>query len=107
MAKEFKAKEIDMDLRLETLDKEIVELSPRNKMSTDESLRIMTEWTKDNAEEAEGADKVNLLARELEVVYDKPAEWWSANFDIATLSDIVVFVAETIGGVQKKELSSN
>lgn len=108
MSKEFKAKEVDMDLQLTTLSGESLLLTPERKMSTEEALRIMRLWTKKEAEELKDSfDKINLLAFELSTVYDKEPEWWVQNFDIVTLSQIVVFVAEAIGGIEKKEQSSN
>lgn len=99
---EFAAKKLDLDLNLTLLDGTELTLEPKNLLTVDESMRIMNAWTEDEKSKVEGLDKVNLLAEELAVVYPKDSKWWSANFDIETLSAIVVFVAETIGGVRKK-----
>lgn len=99
---DFVAKKLDLDLNLTLLDGTQLKLEPKNLLTVDESMRIMNAWTEDEKSKVEGLDKVNLLAEELAVVYPKDSKWWSSNFDIETLSSIVVFVAETIGGVRKK-----
>lgn len=105
--KSFEAKKVDLDLELTTLDGEVVKLSPKVPISTTEALRIMDAWSRKEKESEEGINKVLLIGKELEIVYEKKANWWADNFDIGTLSEVLVFVAEAIGGVRKKEASSN
>jgi len=63
--------------------------------------------------EASGPDEsTNMLpfklsATRLAFVYDKPAEWWLENFFSDALSEITIYIIETITGAKKKSTNSN
>jgi hypothetical protein len=100
MAK-FEAKEIDLDLELILLNKEEIKLSPKIELSTKNIMKIVDHWQKIE-EPAVGSEKVVVLAKELALVYDKEEDWWLENLDVQTLSDVLQYVAETVGGLKKR-----
>lgn len=108
MAK-FEAKKLDLDLELVTLSGEQVNLEPKFIISMDTTYKIMKEWTrldKENEGE-EDLEALRLIADQLAFVYPKDTEWFMSNFDIGTISEIVGFVGQTMGGMAKKETSSS
>ena len=116
MAK-FEAEKLDLDLDLKTLSGEKVDLSPKIIINASKTVEIMQQWQdleaenkpdkKDKKDEREKKiSPFELVATELEMIYPKPKKWWMDNFDIPTLGKIMTHIAETIGGVKKKEPSS-
>ena len=101
----FKANKVDLDLELTTLVGEEINLEPKVLVTAEEAVKIIDKWTKLESNDEIG--KVDLLAKELSIVYEKEPSWWLQNFDVATLSEILKFVAESMGGVRKNEDSSN
>lgn len=95
----FSATKIDLDLELVTLEGEDVKLSPKAPPTAEETMNTMNIWK--TIEKEENTNAIQILAKQLAFVYPKPYEWFLRNFDIRTLSDMVVFVATAMGGVRK------
>ena len=125
MAK-FESEKLDLDLELTTIDGDVEPLAPKIKINTTKTLELIEQWgvmekeqaiekKKEEKAEKEGKEykptgkrknPFEIIAIELEMIYPKPAQWWMDNFDIVTLGKIMTHVAETMGGVKKKEKSS-
>ena len=125
MAK-IETEKLDLDLELTTIDGNVVPLSPKVKINTTNTLRLIDQWQemervqeieKRKEEKAikEGKEykptgkrknPFEIIAIELEMIYPKDLNWWMDNFDIVTLGKVMTYVAETMGGVKKKEKSS-
>ncbi len=124
MAK-FAVKKLDLDLELTTLDGDVVSLAPKVKINTTMTLRIIEQWrtmeeeqadekrkeeaAKKKKEKYEGKKRMSafeVISIQLEMLYPKSAKWFMDNFDIPTLGEIMTHVAETMGGLKKKETSS-
>ncbi len=124
MAK-FKAEKLDLDLELTTLDGDVESMSPKTKVNTTKTLEIIEQWrimeieqeevkkeeakAKKEKKEYKGKRLKNpfeIIAIELEMLYPKSAKWFMDNFDVPTLGKIMTHVAETMGGLKKKETNS-
>ena len=124
MAK-FKAEKLDLDLELTTLDGDVVSMSPKTKVNTTKTLQIIEQWgAMEEEQEAERREEekakkegkeykakkrknpFEIIAIELEMLYSKDAKWFMDNFDVPTLGKIMNHVAETMGGLKKKETNS-
>jgi len=125
MAK-FETEKLDLDLELTTIDGDVEPLAPKIKINTTKTLELIEQWgamekeqaiekKKEEKAEKEGKEykptgkrknPFEIIAIELEMIYPKPAQWWMDNFDIVTLGKIMTHVAETMGGVKKKEKNS-
>ncbi len=124
MAK-FKAEKLDLDLELTTLDGDVVSMSPKTKVNTTKTLQIIEQWgAMEEEQEAERREEekakkegkeykakkrknpFEIIAIELEMLYSKDAKWFMDNFDVPTLGKIMTHVAETMGGLKKKETNS-
>jgi hypothetical protein len=84
MAK-FVAQKLDLDLELTTLKGEEIIVVPKEFINAQKCVEIMNHWTK----------------LELAMIYDKDKNWFLENIEPGTLTEILVYVAETIGGVKK------
>lgn len=104
----FEAEKLDMDLELITIDGEEINLKPKIKINTTNIKRIITEWSKIEEQVKEDRGKsIDLIAKELSLVYEKPPQWWMDNFDLGTLSRILTYVANTMGGLKKSTVNSS
>jgi len=101
---EFKAESLDLDLELTTLTGEKVELKPKSVMNSTKAIEVTNSWTE--LEKDEDLNPLELIATELSFIYPKSKKWFMDNFDPATLNKILIHVAETIGGIKKKEEDS-
>lgn len=102
---EFKAEKIDLDLDLTLLSGEVLKLSPKFEVTTSKVIEILNVWNRIEKENKENKKVAfDIIAEELSCVYDKPEQWWKDNFDPATLQQILIHVAETVGGLKKKEV---
>ena len=106
----FEAKALDLNIEYKTLSGEEGELSPKIVVNTTKTIQIIEQWRvmeKDEAEKKEGRmNPLEVTCIELEMIYPKPKKWWMDNFDLPTLGEIMTHVAETMGGIKKKEKSS-
>ena len=102
----FVAEKPDLTLELTTLEGEEITLEPTQVMSGKGALEITEKWSKLEKEEKEKGDEgkspFEILAIELAYVYPKNAEWFLENIDFGTLNEILIYVAQTIGGIKKK-----
>ena len=124
MAK-FESEKLDLDLELTTIDGDVEPLAPKIKINTTKTLELIEQWgvmekeqaiekKKEEKAEKEGKEyksktrknPFKTIAIELAMIYPKDEKWWMDNFDIVTLGKIMTHVAETMGGVKKKEKSS-
>lgn len=124
MAK-FETEKLDLDLELTTIDGDVESLSPKIKINTTKTLELVEQWgvmekeqaiekRKEEIAEKEGKEykskirknPFETIAIELAMIYPKDEKWWMDNFDIVTLGKIMTHVAETMGGIKKKEKSS-
>jgi len=124
MAK-IETEKLDLDLELTTIDGNVVPLSPKVKINTTKTLELIDQWQemekvqavekkKEEKAEKEGKEyksknrknPFEIIAIELEMIYPESAEWFMDNFDIVTLGKIMTYVAETMGGIKKKETNS-
>ncbi|MHA1302136.1 MAG: hypothetical protein ACTSPI_00340 [Candidatus Heimdallarchaeaceae archaeon] len=99
----FVAEKPDLVLELTTLSGEEITLEPTEIISGTVALNITEKWKK---LEEEAGDKskspLEILATELSYIYPKNARWFLDNFDFGTLNEILVYVAQTVGGIKKK-----
>ena len=101
----FVAEKPDLVLELTTLEGEEITLEPAEVMSGKAALEITEKWSKLEKEEKEkedGKSSFEILAIELSYIYPKSAEWFLDNFDLGILNKILIYVAQTIGGIKKK-----
>jgi len=103
----FEAKKIDLTLELTTLSGEEITLTPRKLVTAEETVNILRSWTAAEKNAKTNVDRVELLAKELSILYPKEKEWFLSNFDMTTLSDMLNFVASSIGGIRKNAESSS
>lgn len=96
----FKAEEPDLVLELTTLAGEEITLSPTKQVSGKMAIEITQHWTE--LESKDGFSPINLISEELAYIYPKDSDWFLENFDLKTLNDILVYVAQTVGGLKKK-----
>lgn len=105
MAK-FVAEKPDLVLELITLEGEEVTLEPTEIMSGTVALDVTEKWRKLEKEEKDQGDEsksaLEILAIELSYIYSKDAKWFLDNIDFGTLNEILIYVAQTIGGIKKK-----
>lgn len=105
MAK-FIAEKPDLVLELITLEGEEITIEPAEVVSGSVALSITEKWRKLEKEEKEQEDKsksaLEILAIELSYIYPKDAKWFLDNIDFGTLNEILIYVAQTIGGIKKK-----
>ena len=101
----FTATKIDLTLELTTLSGEEEVLNPKATATAEEILNTMEVWKSIEIEHK--GNNIKILAEQLAIVYPKKSEWFLQNFDVKTLSDIVVYVASSMGGVRKNAESSN
>lgn len=104
----FIAKKIDIDLELTTLSGEVVELKPKFQISGKSCIKIAREFSllekNNNALDKNDDTKktgLEINAIELSMIYPKEKDWFVNNFDPQTIVDILVYVTDTIAGVQK------
>jgi len=108
MAK-FQAAKPDLDLELTTLTGEKIVLKPKKVVSGQVAIEITQFWVKvekeqkEKKEDEKGLAIMEIIAKELSHIYPKEANWFLDNFDVNTLNDILMFVAEAIGGLKKGE----
>lgn len=108
--KEFTANKPDLDLKITTIHDEEVEVKGRYLLSAAKSEEIMRFFNKvEEAYEKEKDSKketrksgIDLVADELEYVYDKDAQWFKDNIDLGLMNEILVYAAGIIGGLLKK-----
>ncbi len=123
MAK-FEAKKLDLDLELTLLSGDVVSLSPKMEVNATKTIEIIEQWQtfereeedrkkeeEKNKKEGKAIKKTSLsafeiVAIELEMIYPKDRKWWMDNFTIPLLAEIMTYIAETMGGLKKKEKSS-
>lgn len=113
----FEAIKPDLDLELITLTGEEVKLSPKMLVNSTVAIKITKYWSKledeqkelrkknkeeDKKKETEGLSIMAVVTKELAYIYPKEYTWFLDNFDIPTLNDILLHVAEVIGGIKKK-----
>lgn len=100
----FQAEKPDLTLDLTTLSGEELELNPINPVSGKVALEITNRWTILEAKQKEddALSSLEVVAIELSYIYPKDKNWFLENFDFGTLNSILVYVAETIGGIKKK-----
>ena len=101
----FVAEKPDLILELTTLEGEEITLEPDKVVSGTIALEITNKWSKlekENKENKDGKSSLEILAIELAYVYPKNAEWFLDNIDFGTLNKILIYVAQTIGGIKKK-----
>ncbi len=103
----FEAKKCDLELQLITLAGKETTLNPNKIITAEETIMILKQWTTLEDKAKTNIERVQLTAAELAIVYPKEAKWFLTNFDIATLSHILEFVAKTLGGIRKNAESSN
>jgi len=107
----FVAEKPDLTLELTTLEGEEITLEPVEIMSGKAALEITDQWSKlekenkENKENEKYKSPFEILALELSHVYPKNAEWFLDNFDLGVLNKILIYVAQTIGGLKKKSNS--
>ena len=105
MAK-FVAEKPDLTLELTMLNGEEIVLEPSEIVSGKVALEITDKWSKlekESKEKGEDAkSSLEVLAIELSYIYSKDAAWFLENIDFGTLNEILVYVAQTIGGIKKK-----
>ena len=101
----FTAQKIDLVLELVTLTGGEEVLSPKASPTAEEILNTMDVWK--SIEKEKKGNNIGILADQLAIVYPKTSDWFLQNFDVKTLSDIVVYVASSMGGVRKNAESSN
>lgn len=109
MAK-FQAEKPDLDLDLVTLSGEQILVKPKKIVNGQTAIEITNHWIKLEKEQKkkretneEGLAVMEVIAKELAYIYDKEANWFLNNFDVATLNEILMYVAETLGGIKKKQ----
>jgi len=101
----FVAEKPDLILELTTLSGEEVILEPAEMVSGTVALEITNKWSKlekENKEDKEGKSPLEILAIELSYIYSKDAKWFLDNIDFGTLNEILIYVAQTVGGIKKK-----
>ncbi len=106
---EFKAQKLDLDLDLTTLSGDKVYLKPKIIMNGTNCMNVMKEWTllEDKYKQENNIyAKPGLLFEELSVIYNKPKEWWPENLPLGLINEILGYVAETMGSLRKKPVSS-
>lgn len=105
----FTAQKIDLGLELTKLDGvEEPLISPKITLFTaSEVARIRGVWETIEKEEDNKKKPLKVMADQLALIYPKKSEWFMNNFDVKTLNDIVIYVAQTMGGIVKNEGSSN
>lgn len=104
---EFAAQKPDLVLELTTLSGEKETLEPKKIMNGAFAKEIMDKWGQ--LEKAQNENKlgpIDIITTELSYVYPKTQEWFEENFDVNTLQDILVYVAQIVGGAKKKRTSS-
>lgn len=99
----FVARSVKEDLVLEVqkLNDDVEMLEPQIDYSTDGILLIMRQWTKIEEIQDAADQKLEIIAKQLALVYRNTPEWWLTNLDPATLIEILNHVARTIGGLKK------
>ena len=111
MAK-FQAAIPDLDLELKTLTGEEIFLKPKKVVSSQVAIEITKFWMKiekeqkekvEKKKEEEGLGVMEIITKELAYIYPKESEWFLKNFDVTTLNNILLHVAEAIGGLKKRE----
>ncbi len=106
---QFQAVKPDLDLELKMLSGDEITLKPKKVMSGQMAIEITKFWTKTEKEQKEkdkeGLAIMEVIAAELAYIYPKDPKWFLDNFDVNTLNDILMFVAESIGGIKKREKS--
>jgi hypothetical protein len=102
MAK-FVAQKLDLDLELTTLKGEEIIVVPKEFINAQKCVEIMNHWTKleNAAKKDKDSNPLETIAIELAMIYDKDKNWFLENIEPGTLTEILVYVAETIGGVKK------
>ena len=119
MAKQFMAKRADLTLELETLDGKQVTLTSK-KVSLDDYKALLKVLDGVDADELEKAIKsaesgngdkskmmktatasMDLTCRAIDYFYEQTPEWWSKNFDPATLQEILMYIISELKGSVK------
>jgi len=105
----FIAEKPDLVLELVTLTGEEVTLEPKEIVSGTIALEITNKWSKlekENKENEDSKSPLEILVIELSYIYPKDAKWFLDNIDFGTLNRILVYVAQTVGGIKKKSKKS-
>ncbi len=102
----YVAKKLDLNLELTTLTGEEFKLSPKLIINGTNCVKLANEWKLleqiNNDKTENKLSGLELVAIELSYIYEKPKQWFIDNFDPVTIKEIVTYVAETMGGIQKK-----
>lgn len=98
----FQAEKPDLTLELITLSGEEVNFEPAVPVSAREAVRITNKWKEiEQKQKKTKSSAIELLATELAFIYPKSKEWFLDNFDFGVLNEILIYVAQTIGGIKK------
>lgn len=110
--KKIKLVGFDLSFEIELLDGTVVQIRQREKnMSVRKCFDLlkkieMIETVNSQRKEKDQFDPIEIVTKQLELVYDKPAEWWANNINnIITLKDILISTGQELAGVKKKETS--
>ncbi len=107
--KEFKSNNPSIDAKVITIEGETVEVKGRYILSAKKSSEIMDWMGSYERDEAKKPVKdkrlsgtLKIAASELEYLYDKDADWFLENLDVSTMTDMITYASEVVGGVLKK-----